>query len=810
MAREGGGAPPEAVPVPGQAVTPFGEALWIGKRYRFFAHRRRRDRTILHFPRAHVRRTVDKLLGRLGFVNRDFLPAPHFRKVVRVAGPRAGSVAITGLGYFELYVNGCKVGDDVLSPPYSQYEERVYFLTYEIGPYLREGENVFAVILGDGMYNVHLRNAWNYDTAHWRGLPKFILKGSIEGEERVEFESDGSWKVAFGPILSTDIYGGETYDARKELGAWLEPDFDDSAWETAVSCPSPTRELDFLPMAPARVLGELEPVSFWKTPEGPWIFDLGLNVSGVARLRAAAPAGTIATLTYSEKLLDGRLDLRGHHEHTAPADRHLIQKDRYVFKGQGLEEWQARFTYHGFQYVEVEGLPEVDRGTVLGKTIHSDLRRRGDFACSNELLNRVFAACDRSNLNNFQGLPTDCPHREKNGWTGDVHLSIDYNLLSFDCEGIFRKWIRDLSDVQNRSGQIPAIAPTPGWGYNWITGPAWDSALILIPWSIYLYRGELGILEESYEAMRSYLRWQIKRTRNLIVTYGLGDWCSPGRPANKPECPPALTGTAYNHRSARVMARIAEALGRKNEAEEYRELAAAIGRAFVRRFVDLESGLVVGDCQTSYAAVLYFGLVEGDLAERVFERLVEKVEESGQHLDTGILGTSYLLEVLSARGRGDLAYRIATQRDFPSWGFWIEQGATTLWENWNGEASRNHRMFGSIASWFYRHLAGIQADEEAPGLRHVVIKPDFRNDMASVTARTETPHGELSVAWRREAGFLELRVQAPEAVAVTVQLDEGESCAVAAPPHCRIEIIAKCWPDSNREASESLDRASRA
>ncbi|MGL1891452.1 MAG: glycoside hydrolase family 78 protein [Spirochaetaceae bacterium] len=765
----------------------FTNAKWIGKKYHSIKHSRKKEESIIHHSNSILRRFFDKSLGNLGFQNREFVEAPFFRKVINVNNIKSAKVSITGLGYFELYINGQKVGDDILSPPFSQYEKTTYYLSYDIKSYLKEGENVFGVVLGNGMFNVHLNNAWNYDTTHWRSFPKFILSGVIEADRNISIVSDDTWKVTTGPIISDDIYGGETYDARLELYDWMDSSIDDSSWGDIKIYSSPTETLKPLDMPPMKIIKQIKPVNYWKIGDKKWVFDLGVNTTGFVRLKSAATKGTEVTLTYAEMLNGKELDRKALLEHTVKKDHKYIQKDRYIFKGEGMEEWQPRFTYHGFQYVEAHGLESVDESTILGLEIHTDLKEIGGFSCSNELLNKIFIAGNQSNLNNFQGLPTDCPHREKNGWTGDVNLSIDYNLLCYDSEHIFKKWLNDIADNQKKNGQIPAIAPTSGWGFDGFSGPAWDSALIIIPWHIFLYRGDTKFLESMYETMKKYMTWQTGKAKNDIITYGLGDWCSPNRVAHKPKCPIAITSTGYHYDSTKLMAKIAEVLGRSKDVLKYKEQAERIHSAFNKKFVDRETGFIEGDCQASYAAALFFGFISDDLTQKVLDRLIGHVKEQNYHLDTGILGTRFLLDVLSRYGRGDLAYKIATQTDFPSWGLWIEQGATTLWENWNGEQSRNHRMFGSISSWFLCNLTGIQMDDKFPGGKKVNIRPDFNNDLTWAKGYTETDSGKLSVYWHRIENRITLKIDAPSDVDITIYLDSSYECEIDST--CKYEIL---------------------
>ncbi|MHA1522235.1 MAG: family 78 glycoside hydrolase catalytic domain, partial [Promethearchaeota archaeon] len=751
--------------------TVFQNAKWIGKRYKLNHRNRKRDESLRHFVKSRRRRKRDQFYQSLGYQNRDFLKAPYFRKLIHLEEIKKATIYITGLGYFELYINGEKVGDDILSPPYSQYEKTVYYNEYDVTKYLQLGQNVIRVVLGNGMYNVQLQNAWSYDAAHWRGVPKFILSGFFEGKDPYYLVSDTTWKVATGPILFNDIYGGEVYDARNDLVGLDEVDFDDSSMNEAIVYKSPTETLKPLEMEPIKIIDEIEPVNFWQVGEKKWIFDLGLNISGFIRLQAKARRGTEVILSYGEVISNKLLDREGILEHTVNKHQKYIQRDKYIFAGDQVETWHPRFTYHAFQYVEIEGLEKVDNSTITGLITHTSVAQVGNFKCSDELLNQIFAAGNRSNLNNYQGIPTDCPHREKNGWTGDVHLSIEYALLTYRCENLMKKWLFDICDAQRKDGKIPAIAPTPGWGYGG-TGPAWDSAFILIPWNIYLYRGNRELLLDLYPYMKKYMNWQDSRIRNNLIRFGLGDWCSPNRKANKPKAPIALTSSAYHFETFKIMSKIAKVLGKLSDAEQFdkrnRELCTAINE----NFIDQDTGDVKGDCQTSYSAVLYFNLVSEDLKPKILAKLIDQVKLHNYHVDTGILGTRYLLYELTEHGYGDIAYKIATQTDFPSWGDWIKQGATTLWEQWDGTNSRNHRMFGSISSWFYHYLAGIRPDEEHPGLQHMIIRPTFIEGLDFVQAETLTENGKVSVEWKREGDRIHLFIEAPTSCKISVCIDQ--------------------------------------
>ncbi|MBM4084973.1 MAG: alpha-rhamnosidase, partial [Planctomycetes bacterium] len=395
--------------------------------------------------------------------------------------------------------------------------------------------------------------------------------------------------------------------------------------------------------------------------------------------------------------------------------------------------------------------PTLD--SLAGRVVHTAFDTRGEFACSNELLNKIQACTRWATLGNYHGIPTDCPHREKNGWTGDAQLSAEQALLNFDPMTCYRKWMADFRDVQRPSGQLPGIVPTGGWGFNWGSGPAWDSAAVLIPWYLYLYCGDTTVLAEHYECMKRYVEFTETMATDHIVNFGLGDWCPPHSTGGGGyKCPATVTDTAYFYVDTCVLAKTAALLGKSGDAKRFEKLAAKIRAAFRKRFLELETGKVTGNCQTSIGCALYQGLVDAAEQPKVLAALVAEVEAQKRHIDCGILGAKYVMHALTELGRADLAYAIATQTDFPSWGHWIAQGATTLWESWHGNSSRNHHMFGDISAWFYKGLAGISPDPAAPGFQRVLIRPNPVGDLKWVRAWHRSPYGRIVCNWSLSSG----------------------------------------------------------
>jgi alpha-L-rhamnosidase len=432
------------------------------------------------------------------------LAAPMFRGEFELPGKVATARAyVAGLGYFELHVNGRKIGDHHLDPAFTRFDRRVLYLTHDVTALLREGKNAVGAILGNGCYNTRPDAAWDFHRAPWRDLPKLRLELHVrlESGALVVFVSGTHFRTSTGPIVNDALYGGEVYDARLEKKGWSEPDFDVSDWRSAEVTRPPAGRLVAQAMPPIRITQSIVPVAVREPKPGVFVFDLGQNIAGHARLTASGPRGTEVVMRYGERLYaDGTLDVEIIGQHLKKAEPpQPFQEDRYVKHSDGEETWEPRFTYHGFQYVEVTGLPvEPTRESVLGRFVHSDVESAGEFSCSDPVLNQLQENTRRSYLGNLHGIPTDCPHREKNGWTGDAHLATETGLYNFDAALVYRKWVKDLVDEQREDGAIPGIVPTSGWGYDWCNGPAWGSAICLVPWYLYEYSGDRSVLEESF------------------------------------------------------------------------------------------------------------------------------------------------------------------------------------------------------------------------------------------------------------------------------------------------------------------------
>ncbi|MDH4202828.1 MAG: family 78 glycoside hydrolase catalytic domain [Phycisphaerae bacterium] len=707
--------------------------------------------------------------GKVRYASAQPAPGPLLRKSFQ-AGKRVrrATVYVCGLGYYELRINGTQIGDYTLAPDYTRYDRRVIYNTFDVTDDIRRGENVLGVMLGHGWYDMHTRATWNFDRAPWRGNPTLLLRLNLEYEDgsRASVVSDASWQgITTGPIVFDSIRNGETYDARREKTGWDMPGYRER-WPGVKVMTAPAGVLHAQQSPPVKVMITIKPVSVDEVRPGVFRFDFGQNMSGRSELRVSGPAGTEIKLVHRERLNpDGSLfEENGKYVFSGP-----FQTDTYILKGKGEEVWSSRFGYHGFRYVEVEGWPGTPTlENLRAHVVHTAFETVGTFRCSNPLLNQIQTNTLWSYLGNFVSIPTDCPHREKNGWTGDAHLAAETGLMNFRSAAAYAKWMNDLKDEQRSDGSYAAIIPTSGWGYN--IGPSWDCAYPHIVWYLYQYCGDERVVEEHYENLKRYMDFLQSRAKGHIVSYKLGDWCPPLGADNSSPCPVYLTSTGYYYKDAQLMARMAALLNKDEDASKYNALAELIAEALNKKAYDSKTGLYDGSCQTSQLTALYQGFAVD--REKVLDQLVKMIDKADGHLDCGILGTKYLLRVLSECGRTDLAYRIATQTTFPSWGYWIEQGATTLWERWDGKNSQNHIMFGDISAWAYANLGGIAPDKEQPGFKHVIMHPVPVEGLDWVKAEHTGPYGRIVSHWKIENGVYIHEVTVPVSTAARVYVPD--------------------------------------
>ncbi|MDO4587279.1 MAG: family 78 glycoside hydrolase catalytic domain [Planctomycetia bacterium] len=652
---------------------------------------------------------------------RTELVSPFFQKKFAVDPLKEIATAtlhITGLGFYEAFLDGEKIGDKKLDPAPTRFDKTVLYSTYDLTDSLKNSEKndrVLDVMLGHGWFDVRSIVTWNFDAAPWRSFPQMIAQLEIVYEDGTAdfIISDNSWSVmSSSPILFDCIRQGEIVQGDYHYQPYN--------FVAAVCVDGPKGKLKAQNFPGTVVSEEFRPKSVRETSPGVWLVDLGQNIAGWARVKIHnAEKGDVIRFRYSERILeDGsieRFDIAQHFMEGSPfyyaGEKGQFQTDFYLCNGSGSEVFEPRFTYNGFQYIEITGLktaPTVD--DFVACVVHNDFNQIGSFECSNELLNQIQNATLWSYRANYvNGYPTDCPHREKNGWTGDAHLAAEQAMFNWENSAAYEKWIDDLIDEQRTNGNLAAIVPTGGWGYPWGNGPAWDSSLILIPWYLYQYRGDVRILEKSFDAMKKYLDFMATKADNRrLVSHGLGDWVF-----YKTETPVVVTSSAFYYVDALIVAKIAKILGKTEDAQKYQDLAKEIQKSYNETLYQGNGVYSIGG-QTTQSTPLHQGLADSfSEAERqqIFAKLVESVEKANYHFDVGIFGAKYILRTLSENGRTDLALRLVLQESQPSYADWIRRGAGTLWEDWGNGSSRNHIMFGDISAWFYQSLAGIKLPE---------------------------------------------------------------------------------------------------
>jgi len=712
--------------------------------------------------------------------DRDLRRAPYFRKGFATTKKiRSARAYIAAAGLYELYINGKKIGDHRLDPMYTRYDRRNLYVTYDVTGNLQSGDNVIGVLLGNGWYNHQSTAVWYFHEAPWRSRPSFCLdiRVTYEDGSMETISSDRGWKTSLSPIVLNSIYTGEHVDDRLEQTGWNNVGFADSAWKEVIYRPVPSHLLLAQSLHPIRNVEEVRPVSVRHLSDSVWVFDLGRNIAGVSRLHVHGPAGTKLVLKHGERLYpNGRVDQSNISVHYRPTDdTDPFGTDIYTLNGKGEEEFMPRFNYKGFQYVEIITAPglQLTRENLTAYFMHSDVPSVGTISSSNPVLDKIWKATNNSYLSNLFGYPTDCPQREKNGWTGDAHIASETGLYNFDGITIYEKWLADHRDEQQPNGVLPSIIPTGGWGYEWGNGPDWTSTIAIIPWNIYLFYGDKKLLTDCYDNIRRYVDHITDISPSGLTTWGLGDWIPV---STKP--PVIFSSSVYYYVDASILARTAALLGKSADAAKYSALAEKIATAFNEKFLNRSTGIYGQGMQTELAMPLYWGLVPEDMKARVAANLAAKVAADGNHLNVGLLGTKALLGALSENGYADVAYRVASSETFPSWGWWIVNGATTLYENWPIDATRdislNHIMFGEIGAWMYKDLAGILPDPSQPGFKHILLRPHFVKGLDRFEASHESPYGVISSSWRREGSVIVYKAVIPPNATATLQLPGQE------------------------------------
>ncbi|MCX5684349.1 MAG: glycoside hydrolase family 78 protein [Planctomycetota bacterium] len=702
-----------------------------------------------------------------------FPPPPHLRKAFTLEKPvRRATLYATAKGLYELHLNGRPVADNLFTPGWTDFAKRIYYQTFDVTGLVRQGENAIGAILAPGWYG--LRDRYGRD---------FRLLAQLEVEHadgsRTTLASDGSWKAACGPILAADLYDGESYDARKELPGWAAPGFADGSWAPVLVAEAPKTLVQAYPSVPVRRTGELKALRVTEPRPGAYLFDLGQNFTGWARLRVNAAAGTAITLRFAEVLEpNGSI-------HTANL-RSAKCTDTYICKGGGEESWEPRFTFHGFRYVEVTGYPgRPPADAVTGVAVNSDTPQAGTFECSNPLINRFWQNTLWTQRGNFLEIPTDCPQRdERLGWTGDAQIFIRTATCNMDVAAFFTKWLVDLDDAQTSAGSFPDIAPR--CRLPWPVGDgnaAWGDAGVICPWTIHWVYGDRRVLGDHYEAMTRWIAYLEQNSTDLLrPAAGYGDWVPQGA-----ETPKDVLATACFARSAHLVALAARVLGKADDAEKYEDLCRRIKAAFNKAYVSAD-GRIAGDTQTCYVLALDFDLLPQALRAAAAARLVRNIGAHGDHVTVGFVGVASLMQALTKAGKVRAAYALMEQETFPSWLYPVRHGATSIWERWNGWTeehglfdpgmnSFSHYAFGIAAEWLFTSVAGI--DTDGPGFRRIIIRPRLGGRLTHAKAVYHAITGEIASAWRLEGGAVTLDVTLPANTTATVYVPAKSAADVS-------------------------------
>ncbi len=710
-------------------------------------------------------------------------PSPLLRREFSVTGQvKSARVYVTSLGLYELTLNGKKVGDQVFTPGWTAYDELHQYQTYDITGMLKKGGNALGAMLGDGWYRGYLVWAGNRNIYGKKLALLLQLEITLQNGGKQVIATDTSWKASTGPILASDIYNGETYDARLEKENWCRASYNDANWK-GVEVLNHSKEILTAPCGlPVRRIEEITPVKIFTTPAGDTVVDMGQNMVGRLRLRVKGKAGTKVTLRHTEVL-----DKEGNfYTENLRAAKQTVT---YILKGGGVEAYEPHFTFQGFRYVDVDGYPgKLTKESLTGVVIHSDFRMTGDFSCSNSMLDQLQHNIQWGQKGNFLDVPTDCPQRdERLGWTGDAQVFAPTACFNADVAAFYTKWLKDLAADQQVTGAIPHVIPNvisrAGKGASAACG--WADAGVIVPWTVYQAYGDTRILRNQYDSMQKWVAYMEKQAGDSSLWntgQHFGDWLSfnttrsdyPGATTDKD-----LLATAYFARSTDILRKTAALLGKKKDAAHYSEMLEKIKKAFQAEYVT-PNGRLSSNTQTAYSVALAFGLIQPDLEKRAAERLAQRVRSFG-HITTGFLGTPLICHVLSDYGYYNESFMLLNRKKYPSWLYPITKGATTIWERWDGIKpdgsfqdkgmnSFNHYAYGAIGSWLYEEVAGIQIDPEKPGYKHIIIDPHPGGGLTRAQAHIDSMYGTVASKWELKNKTRTLSVTIPPNTKATITL----------------------------------------
>jgi len=720
-----------------------------------------------------------------------YAASPYFRKEFNLTKTiESARVYVTSHGYYELHLNGKKVGDQVLTPGWTSYSKRLQYQVYDVTEMLLKGDNAIGAILGDGWYRGSL--AWG---DNWRiygkqlGLLMQLKITYTDGSETLVL-SDESWKATNnGPVRMNDIYNGETYDATKVLTGWNTKGYSDKNWINVKTSVYNNNNLIASEGAPIRKIEEIKPVKIFRTPKGKLVVDMGQNMVGWLRLKVNGQKGQVVTLNHAEVM-----DKFG--EFYTTNLRAAKCQLNYTIAGNGEEIYEPRFTFMGFRFVEVSGFPgELTAENLTGVVVHSDMAVTGSYESSNPLLNQLQHNIQWGQKGNFVDVPTDCPQRdERLGWTGDAQAFARTAAYNMDVAAFFTKWMKDVSADQKNGGEVPDVVPdvlNPQTAVTAQPSAGWGDVAVIAPWTMYTVYGDKKILETQYPGMKAWVEYIRKKAGDGYIWKGgskYGDWLFYHPPVNNHTEPDGYTehdfiATAFYAYSSSILAETAKALGKTDDARTYSDLFLKIKEVFINEYVT-KSGRVGTNSQTSYVLALMFDLLPENLTARSAKLLVEDIKSRGNRLSTGFLGTPYLCHVLSSNGYTDVAYDLLLQENYPSWLYPVKMGATTIWERWDGQKtdstfqdagmnSFNHYAYGAIGDWMYRVSAGLET--MSPGYKHLILQPHPIKKLSYSKASFESPYGKISSGWERTGKTIAVIVRIPANTDATIVLPAGKS-----------------------------------
>ena len=683
-------------------------------------------------------------------------PCVMFRRKFTLDKFKSARVYVCALGYGYYYINGRKITQDLFTAPVSDYNKTLWYNIYDVSEFLQAGENIFTVICGNGFYNELFKTAWNHNDADWRDNPKFILKLEIDGE--AVLISDNAWKYTDKtPVIYNNLRSGEHFDARLYEPDFNKLDYNDDNWAYAILDNTPPRGVfRECECEPIRECAEYKTVKIVQTSPTKYVFDIGQNISGYIRLKVKQESGDLLVIKYAETVnCDYALQYNNmDNPHFYPESEFMT--DKFICNGEEFV-WSPMFAYHGFRYIEIEGIKDPTPDMVTGVFVHQDVKLISGFECSNKNLNRLFELGRMATYSNLFYMPTDCPTREKLGWVNDAQASAEQMLTNFDMVKFFKKWYVDILDAMRDDGSLPGIVPTSGWGYEWGNGPVSEGILFEIPYRLYLHTGDSSLLTESLPYFERYFKFiESRKESDGLLDYGLDDWASPDHfvAHGVPRTPRKLINLAFTYKFFKTAVLAAELAGDDKLREKYKTELSGARQLFIDNYMNADGTCKINE-QTAVAMAVYILGV----SEPLKNQLKKLVEDREFKHNCGMAGLPYLYNALNECGLAEYAYKIITADGYPSYMRWLDCGATTLWETWQPGNSKNHHMYSDFMSWLMKTVAGINI--ASPGYAEVEIKPVFISELDFCRAYIDTQRGRVAVEWAREGGKINLEISVP-------------------------------------------------